>query len=247
VPVAEAQGVVRLANTNAAADSWIGPPAPADSTAARVKAAPAPSDSIRAARAAQAQADSVRARWRTDTPADSLARSKLAAVDSSAAEVERVLREAAAQRKARHRQSAHPRGRFDAPRWVMFRSALVPGWGQLHNRAWIKAIGVSAGEVALAARILKDEKDLDRLSRAADAAQEANDEVAFDAAVTAYNELLTQSIGRRWFLGGVLAYALVDAYVDAHFTNFNVDFDTAWIPGESGAGFGARVRLGWSF
>jgi hypothetical protein len=129
----------------------------------------------------------------------------------------------------------------------MLRSALVPGWGQLHNGSWFKALGVAAGEVAFAAGIVNDERDLDRLSRLVDEAQAANDEAAYDAAVNAYNTRLSESTSRRWLLGGLLAYALVDAYVDAHFTHFNVDFDTA-PPGEgSGSGGGARLRLGWSF
>ena len=80
--------------------------------------------------------------------------------------------------------------------------------------------------------------------KAADAAQAANDEAAYDAAVNAYNLRLTETINRRWFLGGLLAYALADAYVDAHFAHFNVEFDTG---SRSGGGSGAKLRLGWSF
>ena len=137
-------------------------------------------------------------------------------------------------------------GRFDAPRWVMLRSAVIPGWGQLHNRSWIKALGVAAGEAAFGVGLVRDERELKRLSRLADAAQAANDEQAFDAAITAYNARLVESTNRRWFLGGLLAYAMVDAYVDAHFANFNVEFDTA-PPASGSSDSGARLRLGWSF
>src|SRR4029453_13732687 len=114
------------------------------------------------------------------------------------------LAEAAARR--RHGARAPVKlGRFDAPRWVMLRSAVIPGWGQLHNRSWIKAIGIAAGGVAFGVGIGHDERELDRLSRLADAAQAANDETAFDAAINAYNARLTEATNRRWFLGGLLA------------------------------------------
>jgi hypothetical protein len=164
--------------------------------------------------------------------------------DSSDAEAERVLAEASARRRERAAKPIVVK-RFDAPRWVMLRSALLPGWGQLHNHAWLKAAGIAAGEIALGAQMWNDERELDRLSKLADRALEAQDEAAYDAATTAYNSRLTDENARRWFLGGVLAYALVDAYVDAHFANFNVEFDTE--KGKHGKGSSAKLKVGWSF
>jgi hypothetical protein len=155
-----------------------------------------------------------------------------------------VLAEASARRRAREGGPVQVR-RFDAPRWVMLRSAVLPAWGQVHNHAWLKAIGVAAGEIALGAQIWEDERQLDRLAAAADRAQDANDEAGYDAAITAYNNRLDESTARRWLLGGLLAYAMVDAYVDAHFANFNVEFDTGKRAGGKGAS--AKLRLGVSF
>ena len=209
---------------------------------------PAPADTLRPA----ALADSIRratladsAALRAAPVADTSAAGVVivpGASDSASAEVERVLREATSRRRA---TAASTAGRFDAPRWVMLRSALIPGWGQFHNRAWLKSIGVAAAEGLMIAKLFQDERDLDRLSRAADRAQDANDEPAFVAAVTAYNARLTETINRRWLFGGLLAYALADAYVDAHFSRFNVEFDTGTSGGSSRPG--ARLRLGWSF
>jgi hypothetical protein len=146
--------------------------------------------------------------------------------------------------------------RFERPRWVMMRSLVLPGWGQFHNRAWFKAIGVAAGEGSLIAAILNDERQLDRLKRKSDDAQRANDEGAFNTAVLAYNDRLASSTNRRWWLGGVLAYALLDAYVDAHFIHFEAEFDTdPALPegsdGKSGSKPGAKpggkLSLRWKF
>jgi hypothetical protein len=182
-------------------------------------------------------------------------------------------------------------GRFDQPRWVMLRSLLVPGWGQAHNRAWIKAVLVAAGDGALRVRFFRDERrlsDLDgeatgrqRELEAADqtlaaaqaelAAAQAEDPPnpariaaaeaallaanqaragasdAYNGAVLAYNALLDTSISRRWLMGGVVLYALIDAYVDAHFKRFdiNLEFDPALPGGTSGPG--ARLQIRWAF
>jgi len=182
-------------------------------------------------------------------------------------------------------------GRFDQPRWVLLRSLLVPGWGQVHNRAWIKAALVMAGDGALRVRFFRDERRLndlnglasDRLSElesadrtltaaqaelaaaeaevppnpariaAAQAAVAAANNArvgasdAYNGAVLAYNAMLDTSINRRWLVGGVVLYALIDAYVDAHFKNFdvNLQFDPA-LPGGNGTP-GARLQIRWAF
>src|SRR5262245_42396824 len=60
-------------------------------------------------------------------------------------------------------------GRLDQPRWVMLRSLLIPGWGQAHNHAWIKAALLAAGDGSLRVRWLHDERRLSRLNRDANA------------------------------------------------------------------------------
>src|SRR4029079_3275775 len=47
---------------------------------------------------------------------------------------------------ARRLPHGKPRGKYDAPVWVMARSAVFPGWGQAHNKAWFKAGLVAAAE-----------------------------------------------------------------------------------------------------
>jgi hypothetical protein len=126
----------------------------------------------------------------------------------------------------------------------MLRSLVIPGWGQLANRAWLKALLVAGADGWLRVRWITDERELTRLKAAADAAQRANDQPAYDAAAAAYNQRLDESTNRRWLLGAALAYSLLDAYVDAHFRNFEVDFETdpALPPGTP---VGVRVSARW--
>jgi hypothetical protein len=148
------------------------------------------------------------------------------------------------------RESRTPRvhGRFDAPAWVAARSLVVPGWGQLHNKAWFKAVGVAGAEGWLIARMVQDGKALDDLQGQINDAQTAGDEAAYDAGIAAYNARLDETVRRRWFFGAALAYAVLDAYVDAHFVDFEVEF------GKDGGGHSpspaspeARLKVRWTF
>ncbi|HTM57675.1 MAG TPA: DUF5683 domain-containing protein [Candidatus Udaeobacter sp.] len=135
----------------------------------------------------------------------------------------------------------------DQPRMVMLRSVVVPGWGQLHNHAYWKAGFVAAGEGFLISAIVNDRGELDRLHRAAIAAQADTDVVRANAAVNAYNDRLDRFIGRQWLLAGVVVYSMLDAYVDAHFKNFDIEFrhDPA-LPGSLSPAT-SRLDLRWTF
>ena len=144
----------------------------------------------------------------------------------------------------------------EQPRFVMARSLVVPGWGQLHNHAWLKAVAVAGGEGWLGSLIVSDQHELDRLFGAIDRASADGDAARHDVLVNEYNSRLAQRLSRQWLLGGLIAYALVDAYVDAHFRGFEVEFrnDPALPAGTSptaspggGAGPGVRLALRWNF
>ena len=144
------------------------------------------------------------------------------------------------------RLAAPPRW-SDQPRYVMLRSLVLPGWGQVHNRAYFKAGLVVAGESWLIVRLIGDRRDLDRLQQAATAAQSGGDPVQAQLAVNAYNDQLNRFVGRQWMFAGVVVYALLDAYVDAHFRNFDIEFrkDPA-LPGTLSPG-PQRLDLRWTF
>lgn len=125
------------------------------------------------------------------------------------------------------RDSVH-RGQpwHEQPRVVMLRSLLVPGWGQFHNRSYVKAAAVAAGEGVLVSRLVRDGKDLTTWRARVDQAARDEDAEGYAAAATEYNAALDRLVGHQWLLGGVIAYALVDAYVDAHFRDFDIEFRT---------------------
>ena len=152
--------------------------------------------------------------------------------------------------------SARRRVWHEQPRFVMARSLLIPGWGQLHNHAWLKAAAVAGAEGWLGVRIVNDQHVLDRLFEGITVARDSNDQTHETELVNEYNTRLDQRLGRQWMFAGLLAYALVDAYVDAHFRSFDLEFqhDPALPAGppaaplSSGRG-GARVSLAlrWDF
>lgn len=148
----------------------------------------------------------------------------------------------------------------EQPRAVMLRSLLVPGWGQLHNRAYFKAVAVAAGEGVLIARLSQDGKDLSTWRARVDQAARDEDAEGYAAAATEYNAALDRLVGHQWLLGGVIAYALVDAYVDAHFRDFDIEFrtdpalpdgippsDARPVRGGGTRGVGVRAALRWHF
>jgi hypothetical protein len=144
--------------------------------------------------------------------------------------------------------SARVQSRFDTPRWVMLRSLVVPGWGQWTNGSWLKALAVAGVEVGLGLAIHNDVRELDRLLGQVDAARAAKDPEAELNAVAAYNDRQTSLVAREWLLGGAVAYALMDAYVDAHFRRFKVEFRRDR-PLPEGATLPAvnRLSVGWAF
>lgn len=122
--------------------------------------------------------------------------------------------------------AAGPVSRFDRPKYVMYRSLILPGWGQIHNRSWLKAGAVIAGEGYLGYRIYQDRQDIEELERLAAEAGSRGETELQAVLLEQHNALVDETISRQWILGGVIALALVDAYVDAHFKNFRIEFDT---------------------
>ena len=149
---------------------------------------------------------------------------------------------------ARVARPAEPVSYWDRPKWVMLRSLVLPGWGQMHNHAWIKATGVIAAEGGLALKLVDDRRNLDDLSAQVDAARAAGDDLREALLVDQYNALLAKYTQRQWLLGGVVAFALLDAYIDAHFRDFHVEFeDDPALPGGAPPSKSLRMSLRWGF
>jgi hypothetical protein len=72
--------------------------------------------------------------------------------------------------------------------------------------------------------------------------------MTFNSLAGSYNTLVNAQVARLWLLGGVLAYAMVDAYVDAHFRNFKLEFEyDPALPGGKPASGRTRLFLRWAF
>jgi hypothetical protein len=219
---ADPGAVPAVAPADTAAPAPAAPPTAPDSAAAPTPAAPAaPGPAAPAASRSAALRDSAGA-----------------VADSGEAEAARRALEArrAALRAA---QAKVPFLRW--PSAIMWRSLLVPGWGQLANGAWLKAIGFAAGEGLLIGRLVRDARALDDLDREILEARGSGDIEREDALIERYNARLDASVGRQWLLAGLVAYAMLDAYVDAHFRSFEIEFDDD--PARSGGPAGASVRL----
>src|SRR5438093_38907 len=98
---------------------------------------------------------------------------------------------------------------FDEPRWVMARSLVIPGWGQLHNGSWIKAAGVATVEGLLISRMVNDNQALDDFSRQIEEARASGDAVAEAIAVEGYNSRLNDLTRRQWLFAAALIYSLL--------------------------------------
>jgi hypothetical protein len=158
----------------------------------------------------------------------------------------------AAPRSAARADSAtrhHPR-----PFFVMLRSAAVPGLGQATNHAWLKAVAVAAGEGYLGYRAWRAWRaELDAVDRAnaaaaladqarlnSDPAGEAAYEAAYDRYLADQDRHYNSKIDFIWWTAAAHLLQMADAYVDAHF----VDFDAEFAPDDPhAAARGPRITL----
>lgn len=161
-----------------------------------------------------------------------------------------------------------------SPRGALWRSAAVPGWGQLYNGQRIKlpfiyaALGV-LGYQAWSANsdyvLYREAYQYKAWQELVDAGQQETnpkagfqssyDQLAAEFGAISSRPLRTQRNNFRRsrdlsFIGVGLVYglAMLDAYVSAHLLDFdvgeNLHFQVA--PGPEGLGFSARIHLGAS-
>ena len=90
-----------------------------------------------------------------------------------------------------------------SPMGAMIRSAILPGWGQVYNHKYIKALVYLGGESYFIYRYSAIDKDVNKLK---------NDNAAEDDIKK--KEHLRN--GWAWLFGAGYLLALGDAYVDAH-------------------------------
>ena len=120
-----------------------------------------------------------------------------------------------------------------SPTGAMLRSLFLPGWGQLYNGQYLKAALAIAAETGLVATAIYWNQQVVK-------------------APPDSNERLTYQQNRNtayWFLAGTILLSMLDAYVDAHLSDFDESPELSFAPasGMTSAtdGLALRIKIGF--
>lgn len=117
-----------------------------------------------------------------------------------------------------------------SPAGALLRSALLPGWGQLYNRAYIKSGVVVAVHGFLIYKVLDNNRRWLDLRKIKDPGR-------YDAKDTRNLYI--------WYTGLAYLLNLVDAYVDAYLFGFDDVIDLTWqpLPGRTTHALTLHIKL----
>ena len=117
-----------------------------------------------------------------------------------------------------------------SPMGAMLRSALLPGWGQLYNRSYIKSGVVVAVHGFLLYKVLDNNRRWLDLRKVKDPGR--------------YNAKDTRN-RYIWYTGLAYLLNLVDAYVDAYLFGFDDVIDLTWqpLPGQNSQTLTLHIKL----
>lgn len=137
-----------------------------------------------------------------------------------------------------------PPGRKVKPTLVLFRSAILPGWGQFYNKQYIKATIFAGGEWYLIYGIAQDWKKTDRYNKTFKAATDLGIRAIEFHKYTKYRDRRNL---KMWIMAATMFYSMFDAYVDAQLSDFNQTdkaYETFIAPTSDG---GVQVGLTFNF
>ncbi len=103
-----------------------------------------------------------------------------------------------------------------SPWGAVLRSAVLPGWGQIYNRSYVKSAVFASAHVALIWRVSSRHQDAKNL--------EAMNQLSAAETVRENRNLYI------WYTGLAYLITMVDAYVDAYLFGFDDVMDVAWQP-----------------
>ena len=93
-----------------------------------------------------------------------------------------------------------------SPTGAMIRSVLIPGWGQLYTKHYVKGGLIFCLESGLVlSAIIEDKKARD----------------VYQRNYKEYLDRIDRRNGYIWWTVGLIAFSMIDAYVDAHLFNFD--------------------------
>jgi hypothetical protein len=121
-----------------------------------------------------------------------------------------------------------------SPTGAMWRSLVLPGWGQIYNRQYLKAPIIIAAEAASLSLAVDNYLTTRRLRREADA--QTNPRKRIDI-LDRRETFIVETEFWGWLFVGFIAYSMMDAYVDAHLAAWEVED----LPGDKGATSRLRV------
>jgi hypothetical protein len=104
---------------------------------------------------------------------------------------------------------------------VVLRSLVYPGWGQLYNRKYLKALAVFTSEATLLGMIYTESREA---SRAYDAHLVAPDLATAERLYAEYDRHFNRRDSLIWWTAGVVLFSLADAYVDVNLITFEDEF-----------------------
>jgi hypothetical protein len=126
-----------------------------------------------------------------------------------------------------------------SPMGALLRSVAIPGWGQLYNRKYIKAVLVAGVETFF---LVKAVEWWSKTEDQFDLAHSSPPEIqAFE-----FNRYLNYRQNRNdylWAAGITVFISMFDAYVDAHLAGFDVDITPGFEPGTDTAELRLRLRF----
>ncbi|MCK5146623.1 hypothetical protein KAR48_07695 [bacterium] len=125
---------------------------------------------------------------------------------------------------------------FPTVRKVVFRSSLLPGWGQWTNGAKWKAALVVAGEAVLFGVAVAQNQRAQSALGDFNAAQDDMSRKNFESAMLFYRNERSRFL---WYAAGLWLLNVLDAFVDAKLRPFDVGPDLS-------AGFGGSAGLSFS-
>jgi len=129
------------------------------------------------------------------------------------------------------------------PTVALFKSMMVPGWGQIGNRQYIKAGIIIALEATLIAAIVHYAGETADAKEAFEAAEGLERELKFQRYLDAKDNRNRNS----WFLGTVIFLSMFDAYVDAHLAGFPQVSEKVSIRLGTSEDFLLAARCEWRF